>query len=126
MVLFGESKMTLYYNEHHATHAEMNSGPYLFKFGLIKTDESADKTVGPILTNFYGCVEVSESEATALMKKHKSSVAAEAKKAADDAAKTIAEAEAKAKAEAEAKAKAEAEAKAKAEAAANLKPEDKM
>ena len=120
MILFGDSKMALYYNEHHATHAEMNSGPYLFKHGLIKTDESTDKTVGPILTNFYGCVEVSESEAASLMKKHKSSAAAEAKKAADDAAKAVAEAEAKAKAEAEAKAKAEVE------AVANLKPEDKM
>ena len=138
-----------YYNKNHAQHDQMRSGPYVFRNGLIKTDDANDSTVGPILVTFYGCRKVSDVEALAVLEKYNSSaletegelikaqIAADKAKAEDDAKKAKAAADedsakaealkaeaAKAKAEADAKAKAEADAKAKAEAGA--KPEDKM
>lgn len=148
--------MPYYFNKNHANHETLNSGPYVFRNGLIKTDEANDSTVGPILKTFYGCEQISDIKALAVLEKYKSSAletegalikqkieadkaskeaaeaaklaAEEAQKAADElkAAEEAAIAEAKAKADAEAKAKAEAEAKAKADAAAKAKPEDKM
>lgn len=138
-----------YYNKNHAQHDQMRSGPYVFRNGLIKTDDANDSTVGPILVTFYGCRKVSDVEALAVLEKYnstaletegeliKAKIAADKAKAEDDATKAKAAADedsakaealkaetAKAKAEADAKAKAEADAKAKAEAGA--KPEDKM
>lgn len=138
-----------YYNKNHAQHDQLRSGPYVFRNGLIKTDEANDSTVGPILVTFYGCRKVSDVEALAVLEKYNSSaletegelikaqIAADKAKAEDDAKKAKVAADedsakaealkaeaAKAKAEADAKAKAEAGAKAKAEAGA--KPEDKM
>ena len=143
-----------YYNKNHAQHDQLRSGPYVFRNGLIKTDDANDSTVGPILVTFYGCRKVSDVEALAVLEKYNSSaletegelikaqIAADKAKAEDDAKKAKAAADedsakaealkaealkaeaAKAKAEADAKAKAEADAKAKAEAGA--KPEDKM
>ena len=138
-----------YYNKNHAQHDQMRSGPYVFRNGLIKTDDANDSTVGPILVTFYGCRKVSDVEALAVLEKYNSSaletegelikaqIAADKAKAEDDAKKAKVAADedsakaealkaeaAKAKAEADAKAKAEAGAKAKAEAGA--KPEDKM
>ena len=138
-----------YYNKNHAQHDQMRSGPYVFRNGLIKTDDANDSTVGPILVTFYGCRKVSDVEALAVLEKYNSSaletegelikaqIAADKAKAEDDAKKAKVAADedsakaealkaeaAKAKAEADAKAKAEADAKAKAEAGA--KPEDKM
>ena len=138
-----------YYNKNHAQHDQLRSGPYVFRNGLIKTDDANDSTVGPILVTFYGCRKVSDVEALAVLEKYNSSaletegelikaqIAADKAKAEDDAKKAKVAADedsakaealkaeaAKAKAEADAKAKAEADAKAKAEAGA--KPEDKM
>lgn len=138
-----------YYNKNHAQHDQLRSGPYVFRNGLIKTDDANDSTVGPILVTFYGCRKVSDVEALAVLEKYnskaletegeliKAQIAADKAKAEDDAKKAKAAADedsakaealkaeaAKAKAEADAKAKAEAGAKAKAEAGA--KPEDKM
>ena len=140
-----------YYNKNHAQHDQLRSGPYVFRNGLIKTDDANDSTVGPILVTFYGCRKVSDVEALAVLEKYNSSaletegelikaqIAADKAKAEDDAkkAKVAAdedsakaeaakklEADAKAKADADKKAKAEADAKAKADAGA--KPEDKM
>ena len=138
-----------YYNKNHAQHDQMRSGPYVFRHGLIKTDDANDSTVGPILVTFYGCRKVSDVEALAVLEKYNSSaletegelikaqIAADKAKAEDDAKKAKVAADedsakaealkaeaAKSKAEADAKAKAEADAKAKAEAGA--KPEDKM
>ena len=138
-----------YYNKNHAQHDQLRSGPYVFRNGLIKTDDANDSTVGPILVTFYGCRKVSDVEALAVLEKYNSSaletegelikaqIAADKAKAEDDAKKAKVAADedsakaealkaeaAKAKAEADAKAKAEAGAKAKAEAGA--KPEDKM
>ena len=138
-----------YYNKNHAQHDQMRSGPYVFRNGLIKTDDANDSTVGPILVTFYGCRKVSDVEALAVLEKYNSSaletegelikaqIAADKAKAEDDAKKAKVAADedsakaealkaeaAKAKAEADTKAKAEADAKAKAEAGA--KPEDKM
>ena len=138
-----------YYNKNHAQHDQLHSGPYVFRNGLIKTDDANDSTVGPILVTFYGCRKVSDVEALAVLEKYNSSaletegelikaqIAADKAKAEDDAKKAKVAADedsakaealkaeaAKAKAEADAKAKAEADAKAKAEAGA--KPEDKM
>ena len=138
-----------YYNKNHAQHDQMRSGPYVFRNGLIKTDDANDSTVGPILVTFYGCRKVSDVEALAVLEKYNSSaletegelikaqIAADKAKAEDDAKKAKAAADedsakaealkaeaAKAKAESDAKAKAEAGSKAKAEAGA--KPEDKM
>ena len=120
-----------YYNKNHAQHDQMRSGPYVFRNGLIKTDDANDSTVGPILVTFYGCRKVSDVEALAVLEKYNSSALEtegeliKAQIAADKAKAEALKAEAaKAKAEADAKAKAEADAKAKAEAGA--KPEDKM
>lgn len=135
-----------YYNKNHAQHDQMRSGPYVFRNGLIKTDDANDSTVGPILVTFYGCRKVSDVEALAVLEKYNSSaletegelikaqIAADKAKAEDDAKKAkVAADEDSAKAEAlkaeaakakAAKAKAEADAKTKAEAGA--KPEDKM
>ena len=138
-----------YYNKNHAQHDQLRSGPYVFRNGLIKTDDANDSTVGPILVTFYGCRKVSDVEALAVLEKYNSSaletegelikaqIAADKAKAEDDAKKAKVAADedsakaealkaeaAKAKAEADAKAKAEADAKAKAEA--DAKPEDKM
>ena len=138
-----------YYNKNHAQHDQLRSGPYVFRNGLIKTDDANDSTVGPILVTFYGCRKVSDVEALAVLEKYNSSaletegelikaqIAADKAKAEDDAKKAKAAADedsakaealkaeaAKAKADADKKAKAEADAKAKAEAGA--KPEDKM
>ncbi len=138
-----------YYNKNHAQHDQLRSGPYVFRNGLIKTDDANDSTVGPILVTFYGCRKVSDVEALAVLEKYNSSaletegelikaqIAVDKAKAEDDAKKAKVAADedsakaealkaeaAKAKAEADAKAKAEADAKAKAEAGA--KPEDKM
>ena len=138
-----------YYNKNHAQHDQLRSGPYVFRNGLIKTDDANDSTVGPILVTFYGCRKVSDVEALAVLEKYNSSaletegelikaqIAADKAKAEDDAKKAKVAADedsakaealkaeaAKAKAEADAKAKADADKKAKAEAGA--KPEDKM
>ena len=138
-----------YYNKNHAQHDQLRSGPYVFRNGLIKTDDANDSTVGPILVTFYGCRKVSDVEALAVLEKYNSSaletegelikaqIAADKAKAEADAKKAKVAADedsakaealkaeaAKAKADADKKAKAEADAKAKAEAGA--KPEDKM
>ena len=142
-----------YYNKNHAQHDQLRSGPYVFRNGLIKTDDANDSTVGPILVTFYGCRKVSDVEALAVLEKYNSSaletegelikaqIAADKAKAEDDAKKAKAAADedsakaealkaeaAKAKAEADAKAEAlkaeaEADAKAKAEADAKAKAE---
>ena len=144
-----------YYNKNHATHDQLRSGPYVFRNGLIKTDDANDSTVGPILVTFYGCRKVSDVEALAVLEKYnskaletegvlikekiaadKAKAAEEAKKAKADAADDAAKAEAlkaamNEKLEADKKAKEEADAKAKADADAKAKadatkPEDKM
>lgn len=144
-----------YYNKNHAHHDQLRSGPYVFRNGLIKTDDANDSTVGPILVTFYGCRKVSDVEALAVLEKYnskaletegvlikekiaadKAKAAEEAKKAKADAVEDAAKAEAlKAamdeKLEADKKAKEEADAKAKADANAKAKtdatkPEDKM
>lgn len=139
-----------YYNKNHAQHDQMRSGPYVFRNGLIKTDDANDSTVGPILVTFYGCRKVSDVEALAVLEKYNSSaletegelikaqIAADKAKAEDDAKKAKAAADedsAKAEAlkalkaetvnklEADAKAKADADKKAQAEADAKAKAE---
>ena len=139
-----------YYNKNHAQHDQMRSGPYVFRNGLIKTDDANDSTVGPILVTFYGCRKVSDVEALAVLEKYNSSaletegelikaqIAADKAKAEDDAKKAkVAADEDSAKAEAlkalkaetvnkleaDAKAKADADKKAKAEADAKAKAE---
>ena len=145
-----------YYNKNHAQHDQLHSGPYVFRNGLIKTDDANDSTVGPILVTFYGCRKVSDVEALAVLEKYNSSaletegelikaqIAADKAKAEDDAkkakvaadedsakaealkAETAKKLEADAKAKADADKKAKAEADAKAKAEAGAKPEDKM
>ena len=139
-----------YYNKNHAQHDQLRSGPYVFRNGLIKTDDANDSTVGPILVTFYGCRKVSDVEALAVLEKYNSSaletegelikaqIAADKAKAEDDAKKAkVAADEDSAKAEAlkalkaetvnkleaDAKAKADADKKAKAEADAKAKAE---
>ena len=138
-----------YYNKNHAQHDQLRSGPYVFRNGLIKTDDANDSTVGPILVTFYGCRKVSDVEALAVLEKYNSSAletegelikaqiaadkakakaeddAKKAKVAADeDSAKAEAlKAETAKKLKADAKAKADADKKAKAEADANAKAE---
>ena len=135
-----------YYNKNHAQHDQMRSGPYVFRNGLIKTDDANDSTVGPILVTFYGCRKVSDVEALAVLEKYnstaletegeliKAEIAADKAKAEDDAKKAKAAADedsAKAEAlkaetakklEADAK-KLEADAKAKADAYKKAKAE---
>ena len=135
-----------YYNKNHAQHDQMRSGPYVFRNGLIKTDDANDSTVGPILVTFYGCRKVSDVEALAVLEKYnstaletegeliKAEIAADKAKAEDDAKKVKAAADedsAKAEAlkaetakklEADAK-KLEADAKAKADAYKKAKAE---
>lgn len=114
--LFGELKMTQhYFNPNFREQEVTQSGPYVFKFGVIVVDESAKKTVGPILTNFYGCKEISAKQAAAHLKKAAAD-SQEAQAAAEEAERQ----EAAAKLAAE-KAAAEAEAK-----SSETKPEDKM
>ena len=68
--LFGELKMTQhYFNPNFREQEITQSGPYVFKFGVIAVDESAKKTVEPILTNFYGCKEISAKQAATHLKK---------------------------------------------------------
>lgn len=139
-----------YYNKNHAQHDQLRSGPYVFRNGLIKTDDANDSTVGPILVTFYGCRKVSDVEALAVLEKYNSSaletegelikaqIAADKAKAEDDAKKAkVAADEDSAKAEAlkalkaetvnkleaDAKAKADADKKARAEADAKAKAE---
>ena len=61
-----------YYNKNHAQHDQLRSGPYVFRNGLIKTDDASDSTVGPILVTFYGCRKVSDVEALAVLEKYNS------------------------------------------------------
>ena len=139
-----------YYNKNHAQHDQMRSGPYVFRNGLIKTDDANDSTVGPILVTFYGCRKVSDVEALAVLEKYNSSaletegelikaqIAADKAKAEDDAKKAKVTADkdsAKAEAlkalkaetvnklEVDAKAKADADKKAQVEADAKAKAE---
>ena len=139
-----------YYNKNHAQHDQLRSGPYVFRNGLIKTDDANDSTVGPILVTFYGCRKVSDVEVLAVLEKYNSSaletegelikaqIAADKAKAEDDAKKAkVAADEDSAKAEAlkalkaetvnkleaDAKAKADADKKARAEADAKAKAE---
>lgn len=111
--------MSYYLNRHFAASAVTTSGPYTFKFGLISTTEENDKELSHILKTYYGCEQVTKTEAEAIIKKGK---AAQAKIDADEEAKAkeLAEAEAKEAATkaAEAQAKAEEESKAAKEAAA--------
>ena len=68
--LFGELKMTQhYFNPNFRDQEITQSGPYVFKFGVIAVDESAKKTVEPILTNYYGCKEISAKQAATHLKK---------------------------------------------------------
>ena len=68
--LFGELKMTQhYFNPNFREQEITQSGPYVFKFGVIAVDESAKKTVEPILTNYYGCKEISAKQAATHLKK---------------------------------------------------------
>lgn len=91
------------------------SGPYVFKFGVIAVGESAKKTVGPILTNFYGCKEISAKQA-----------AAHLKKAAADSQEAQAAAEEAERQEAAAKLAAEQAAAEAAAKSSETKPEDNM
>ena len=62
--------MTQYYfNSNFREQGITQSGPYIFKFGVVAVDESAKKTVEPILTNFYGCKEISAKQAATHLKK---------------------------------------------------------
>lgn len=104
-----------YFNPNFREQEVTQSGPYIFKFGVIVVDESAKKTVGPILTNFYGCKEISAKQAAAHLKK-----AAAGSQEAQTAAEEAERQEAAAKLTAE-KAAAEAEEKSSEE-----KPEGNM
>ena len=104
-----------YFNPNFREQEVTQSGPYVFKFGVIVVDESAKKTVGPILTNFYGCKEISAKQAAAHLKKAATD-SQEAQAAAEEAERQ--EAEAKLAAE---QAAADADAK-----SSETKPEDNM
>ena len=104
-----------YFNPNFREQEITQSGPYVFKFGVIVVDESAKKTVGPILTNFYGCKEISAKQAATHLKKAASG-SQEAQAAAEEAQRQ--EAEAKLAAE---QAAADADAK-----CSETKPEDNM
>ena len=67
-----------YFNPNFREQEITQSGPYVFKFGVIVVDESAKKTVGPILTNFYGCKEISAQQAATHLKKAADSQEAQA------------------------------------------------
>ena len=58
-----------YFNSNFRDQEITQSGPYVFKFGVIAVDESAKKTVEPILTNYYGCKEISAKQAATHLKK---------------------------------------------------------
>ena len=94
--LFGELKMTQhYFNPNFREQEITQSGPYVFKFGVIAVDESAKKTVEPILTNYYGCKEISAKQAATHLKKAAAD-SQEAQAAAEQAAaEAAAEAEVK-------------------------------
>jgi len=103
--------MTQYYfNSNFRDQEIIQSGPYIFKFGVIAVDESAKKTVEPILTNFYGCKEISAKQA-----------ATHLKKAAADSQEAQAAAEEAERQEVAAKSAATEEAK-----SSETKPEDNM
>lgn len=104
-----------YFNPNFREQEVTQSGPYIFKFGVIVVDESAKKTVGPILMNFYGCKEISAKQAAAHLKK--AAAGSQEAQAADEEAERQ-EAEAKLAAE---QAAADAEAK-----SSKTKPEDNM
>ena len=129
--LFGELEMTQhYFNPNFRDQEITQSGPYVFKFGVIVVDESAKKTVGPILTNFYGCKEISAKQAATHLKKAAAD-SQEAQAAAEEAERQEAEAKEAAAKEAAAKEAAAKEAAEKAAAEAEAtssetKPEDKM
>ena len=112
----GGLKMTQhYFNPNFREQEVTQSGPYVFKFGVIVVDESAKKTVGPILTNFYGCKEISAKQA-----------AAHLKKAAADSQEAQAAAEEAERQEAAAKLAAEQAAAEAAAKSSETKPEDNM
>ena len=104
-----------YFNPNFREQEFTQSGPYVFKFGVIAVDDPAKKTVGPILTNFYGCKEISAKQAATHLKKAAAD-SQEAQAAAEEAERQ----EAAAKLAAD-KATADAEAK-----SSETKPEDKM
>lgn len=104
-----------YFNPNFREQEITQSGPYVFKFGVIVVDESAKKTVGPILENFYGCKEISAKQAATHLKKAAAD-SVEAQAAAEEAERQEVAAK-----EAAEKATAEAEAK-----SSETKPEDKM
>ena len=104
-----------YFNPNFREQEITQSGPYVFKFGVIVVDESAKKTVGPIITNFYGCKEISAKQAASHLKKAASG-SQEAQAAAEEAERQ----EAAAKLAAE-QAAADAEAQ-----SSETKPEDNM
>ena len=84
-----------YFNSNFRDQEITQSGPYVFKFGVIAVDESAKKTVEPILTNFYGCKEISAKQAATHLKKAAAD-SQEAQAAAEQAAaEAAAEAEVK-------------------------------
>ena len=103
-----------YFNPNFREQEITQSGPYVFKFGVIAVDESAKKTVEPILTNFYGCKEISAKQAATHLKKAAAD-SQEAQAAAEQAAAEQAAAAAAAAAEAEAEVKP-----------SEAKPEDNM
>lgn len=105
-----------YFNPNFREQEVTQSGPYAFKFGVIAVDDPAKKTVGPILTNFYGCKEISAKQA-----------ATHLKKAAADSQEAQAAAEEAERQEAEAKLAAEQAAAAEVAAkSSETKPEDSM
>lgn len=53
--------MSLYFNETHKK-GIVQLGPYTFKNGYIRTSPANDQTIGRILTQFYGCVRLTDEE----------------------------------------------------------------
>ena len=104
-----------YFNPNFREQEITQSGPYVFKFGVIAVDESAKKTVEPILTNFYGCKEISAKQA-----------ATHLKKAAADSQEAQAAAEEAERQEVAAKLAATEEAKPSEAKPSEAKPEDNM
>ena len=104
-----------YFNPNFREQEITQSGPYVFKFGVIAVDESAKKTVEPILTNFYGCKEISAKQA-----------ATHLKKAAADSQEAQAAEQAAEQAAAEQAAAEQAEVKPSEAKPSEAKPEDNM
>ena len=124
--LFGELKMTQhYFNPNFREQGITQSGPYVFKFGVIVVDEQAKKTVGPILTNFYGCKEISAKQAATHLKKAAAD-SQEAQAAAEEAERQEAAAEEAERQEAAAKLAAEQAAAEATVKSSETKPEDNM